>query len=63
MAATHNPKYKDVRGKMFTLDLTKNTTVPAEMSIVGDVDLEAFNPHGISLHTHKGSIRWVLQHE
>ena len=54
MAAAQNPNYSEYVGAMFLLDLNHPELAPVKFSIIGDLDLDAFNPHGISIHTHKG---------
>ncbi|XP_057689096.1 serum paraoxonase/arylesterase 2-like [Corythoichthys intestinalis] len=41
----------DVPGKIFFLNLKKSDMEPMELPISGKLDLETFNPHGISVYT------------
>ncbi|XP_077432000.1 serum paraoxonase/arylesterase 2-like [Vanacampus margaritifer] len=42
----------DAPGKIFLFDLKASAMGPVELPISGNIDLETFNPHGISVYTH-----------
>ncbi|XP_035528653.1 serum paraoxonase/arylesterase 2-like isoform X1 [Morone saxatilis] len=44
------PSFSDEPGKMYILDLLHPKPTPVELQIKGDLDLNSFNPHGISVY-------------
>ncbi|XP_059194726.1 serum paraoxonase/arylesterase 2-like [Centropristis striata] len=42
------PSFSDDPGKMYILDLLHPQPTPVELQIKGELDLDSFNPHGIS---------------
>uniref|UniRef100_A0A1A8NR56 Paraoxonase n=1 Tax=Nothobranchius pienaari TaxID=704102 RepID=A0A1A8NR56_9TELE len=45
------PSFSDEPGKMYVLDLLHPKPAPVELKVKGELDLHAFNPHGISVYT------------
>uniref|UniRef100_A0A1A7XMY5 Paraoxonase n=2 Tax=Iconisemion striatum TaxID=60296 RepID=A0A1A7XMY5_9TELE len=45
------PSFSDEPGKMYVLDLLHPKPNPVELQIKGELDLDSFNPHGISVYT------------
>ncbi|XP_054478306.1 serum paraoxonase/arylesterase 2-like [Anoplopoma fimbria] len=45
------PSFSDEPGKIYVMDLLHPKPTPVELQIKGDLDLNSFNPHGISTYT------------
>ena len=45
------PSFSDEPGKIYILDLLHPKPTPVELQIKGELDLNSFNPHGISVYT------------
>lgn len=47
------PSFSDEPGKLFILDLLHPQPHPVELQIKGGLDLNSFNPHGISIYVNE----------
>lgn len=50
------PSFSDDPGKIFILDMGKDSMKPVEPRMGRGFDLESFNPHGISVYTDDGEL-------